>query len=108
MIGAGDGLCRRRPETSARPAQELQERLRRGVRDFLGDEVTSGQCSPADCGCALRAPELEWVEQCLDNAAFAPQNEQITRDLLAADPRDPIMLEVDPGRGAVVLAGGVD
>src|SRR5204863_6531706 len=53
-------------------------------------------------------PQLGRLVQQLDDAARAPQHERVAGDLLAGLARRAVVLEVDAGRGAIVLARGVD
>ena len=48
------------------------------------------------------------IEALADQAARAPEQEQVAADLLVRGARRAIVLEIDRGAGAVVLAGGVD
>ena len=78
------------------------------VGQLFGDEVAGVHRAALDRGRALRAPQRERIVEAADDAARAPQHEQLAGDLLAGGARRAVVLEVDRRRGAVVLARGVD
>src|SRR5690606_9248824 len=99
----GPRRARRRALASCRKeAAQLGEKLA-GL--LLGDEVSAGEGAPAHVGGDL-APVGKAVEERLDDALPAPEGEHRHADFLAQVL--PVVDEVDGGRGAVILAGGVD
>ena len=76
-------------------------------RAFFGDEVADRHWLCADLRGAWRAPQRERVEPLVHCAAFAPQHQRVAGNLVVVGARGAVVVEVDAGRGAVVLATGV-
>jgi hypothetical protein len=53
-------------------------------------------------------PVLQWVKAAFDGSHSAPQQQHGHRQFLLGGAVHAVMLEVDAGGGAVILAGGVN
>ncbi len=75
------------------------------MRRLFRQEVAAGERAAADVG-SLLSPECHSVEHLSDHALGAPEHEQRTGDALLRV--GAVVLEIDAGGGAIVLAGGGD
>src|SRR5258708_7544581 len=90
---------------SVSAVKERAQRAQGLVGCFLGQEMAARQRMAAHID-RLFAPDRERVIEPADDAIPAPQHEQRALDFLAGVGR--VMLEIDRGAGAIILAGGVD
>ena len=98
------GLFGASNESSA-SSGEMPKQVVRNLGSLLfRNEVARRHHRPADVCRALRPPQREWVEQLVHHAALAPQHQGLATDLGAGGARGAVVIKVNAGRGAVVLA----
>ncbi len=88
--------------------QEVLEGGGRLHRDLLGQEVAAGQRAAGHRVGVLAPHRGDVAVVAADEAVLAPEGQQRDGDALAARRGGVVVVQVGPGRGAVVLAGGVD
>lgn len=70
--------------------------------------MSGGHWATGDFAEALCLPELQRVEEPMDDSALAPQDVCVTTNLVASVTALLIVDEVDAGAGPIVLAHGMD
>src|SRR5688500_7113746 len=70
--------------------------------------MPGGHAFAGDTARALGLPQFDRLEHLFDQPVTAPQGQHVAGDLVATGPAFTVVIQVDAGAGAVILAGGVD